>query len=379
VRLQLKGSVVGRDHGDVVVVSSLLERVVLEDAGGELEDLLRLLEEGKRSMARLVDDLVTKRPELSRGDVLTAVESLDELGLLLNADAEDSLSEWQRERHARNLAFFGGYASLSRNASDYQRRLMDGHVVILGVGGLGSVCLMCLAGLGVGRMTLVDGDVVELRNLARQFIYDEHDLGRAKVRSAARWVGALDSSIEVRALEQWIRGPEDVAPLLADVDLVILAANEPADRIGIWVNECCVSAGVPYVVGSGGTGREIVYWSVDPGISPCYECAEHGLRGNTVPGSNAERALVAASTRMSRGIGPGASTLGSLVSLEAMRYLTGFAPPAAAGVYRRLDICTASERTVAWERWPDCPVCTRARRRGWRESSRTAARVAMGV
>lgn len=379
MRVQLKGTLAGRDHGDVVIISSLGERIVLEDASDELETLLRLLDEGGRSEASLIEALTKGRPGVSRLDVVDALAALDEVGLLFDSDAEDCLSEWQRERHARNLAFFSGYASLSRSAADYQRRLVDSHVLLLGVGGLGSMCLMCLTGLGVGRLTLVDHDVVELRNLARQFVYERADIGRPKVERAAAWVSSLDESIEVRALNRRIRGPEDLSPLLVDADLVILAANEPADSIGLWVNERCVSAGVPYVVGGGGNGREVMYWSVDPGVSACSACAEHGLRGSVVLPPAAELTVEAESSFVSRGIGPGAGTLGSLVSLEVMRYLTGFARPAAAGIYRRIDICTAVEQSVVWDRWAECPVCACAPQPTPRTPARTAARVATGV
>jgi molybdopterin-synthase adenylyltransferase len=378
VRPQLKGSLLGRDVDGVVILSEFNERIVLEDESGDLEALLKLLGEGVRSRERVVEKMLGERPAVSEDDVFAALGSLDELGLVFDAEAANPMSGWQRERYFSNLAFFGGFASLSHSAADYQQRLLDAHVVVLGVGGLGSVCLMCMAGLGVGRLTLVDDDAVELRNFVRQFIYRERDIGQPKVERAAAWAQQFDPTVKVHAIKRRISGPEDVAPLLGDADLVIAGVDHPPVSIDLWVNEACVAAGVPYVRG-GCYGREVMYWSVDPGRTPCRACEHHNAETNAELLTPLEGTGAADGMAGNRGVGPVAGMLGSLVALEGMRYLTGIAPPAAAGMYRRVDICTATEETQSWQRWPDCPVCASAPEQPPRQSAYTAARFGLSV
>ena len=96
------------------------------------------------------------------------------------------------ERFARHIVLpeLGGAGQVA---------LSHSHVVLIGCGGIGSPALQYLAGAGVGRLTLVDGDVVDLSNLQRQTIYREADLGRSKAELAAEWAGRFDSALEVRA------------------------------------------------------------------------------------------------------------------------------------------------------------------------------------
>src|SRR5690606_21292839 len=124
------------------------------------------------------------------------------------------------ERHFSNLEFFAAYSGLRRPRTDFLHRLRSAHVLVLGVGGGGSALVMSLAGLGVGRLTLVDRDDLEPRNFARQFLYRHADLGRSKVDRAAEWVREFDPTIEVRTVDRWIGGPADLADLVSGVDAV---------------------------------------------------------------------------------------------------------------------------------------------------------------
>ena len=150
----------------------------------------------------------------------------------------------ERERHFSNLAFFQTFADLRTDAQDILARLRDSHVLLLGVGGLGSNVLQNLAGLGVGRLTLVDRYRVDPRNFARQFVYRARDVGRSKVDRAAEWVAEFDPSIKVDTVETDVAGAADVADLLGSVrpDAVSSGADSPRE-VDLWVNEACVRAG----------------------------------------------------------------------------------------------------------------------------------------
>jgi molybdopterin/thiamine biosynthesis adenylyltransferase len=208
-------------------------------------------------------------------------------------------------------------------------------------------------------VTLVDFDRVELKNLARQFTYTEAHVGKSKVQQVAEWVSAFNSHMDVRAIDRRVATPDDIAPLLVDVDLVVSAIDQP-DDIDLIVNEACMPARVPFIRG-GLAYMQGVYWSVDPGRSACRLCLEtYRARQALGVDSVLQRwPAVLRADRPNRATGPIAQMLGAVVSLEVMRYLTGFTSPVSAGTYQLIDFstdCTISQD--AWPRDPACRLCT---------------------
>src|SRR5579875_3503863 len=321
----LKDAVWERSGPDLNVIADPETELVLGDPDGMTEYLLGLLREGTRDPMTLTSALTARFPQVSGVEVTAALDALDELGLLVDAAAPATLTAVQRERYFSNLAFFTTYATLDRSADSFQRALADAHVVFLGTGGLGSTVIQALTGAGVGRMTLLDNDAVELRNFARQYLYREENIGNPKVKCAKAWVEAFNAAADVRAVDRWISGPDDIADLLTDADLVVSGVDHPVEEIDFWVNQACVRAGVPLVRG-GMLLRRVCYWSVDPGRSGCRACLRRPVGDVADRIYRMRRAL----DPVNRGIGPVASTVGAAVAMEAVRYLTRFAEPIAA-------------------------------------------------
>jgi molybdopterin-synthase adenylyltransferase len=354
---KLKNAVWERAGDDLYVVSEPETQIVLSDPGGQVEHLLGLLRDGTRDEAQLAAALAERGVPATHFEVTAAIAALDELRLLVDA-AATSMSVGEAERYVSNLAFFETFASLERSPASFQMALLDAHVVFLGTGGLGSTVIQALTGAGVGQMTLLDHDVVEQRNFARQYLYRAQDIGLPKVERAAAWVRAYSPATDVRVVSRRIDGPAGVADLLADADLVVAGVDQP-DNVDEWVNEACVAAGAPYVRG-GMFARRLGYFSVDPGRSACVACHQHELAAAAQGPRVTPGRLATGLDRVNRGIGPVASTVGALVAMEALRYLTGFAPPVAAGCQRFVDFTTGDQETRVWTRWPGCPICATA-------------------
>ena len=358
MRPMLKNAAWERSGDDLHLLMGPEEQVVFADTDGMLDHLFTLLRQGSRSVPELQAEMSARWPQVAAEDITEALLVFDGLGLLIDAAEPDLLTDWQRERSFSNLAFFTTYASLTQSAASFQRALADAHVLFLGTGGLGSTAIQALTGAGVGRMTLVDGDRVELRNLARQYLYREEQIGGTKAELAAQWVRAFHSQVDVRAVVRWITGPDDVAGLLDGVDFVVDGADHP-QGIDAWVDQACVAAGVPYVRG-GMSVRRVLYWSVDPGRGPCLSCRRQAAAAAQAGYGVPLRDMALALERTNRGIGPVASLAGALVAIEALRYLTGFAEPIAARSTRSVDLATGQEDVVPWEPWPECAVCPTA-------------------
>jgi molybdopterin/thiamine biosynthesis adenylyltransferase len=368
MRIALKDCAWERVGDTLVVVSDPSRQIELDDPDGHAETLLTVLAKGPWAVAELRDELSRRGVDASVEDVRDALDAFDSLRLLEDpADRSMGAADLD-ERHFSNLAFFGAFATASTSRAAFQRRLRAAHVLLLGTGGLGANVLQSLAGLGVGRLTLLDHDVVEPRNFARQFVYRERDLGRSKVARAAGWVREFDARIDVATVERRVDGPGDVAALLDGVDLVVSGIDRP-DAIDAWVNEACVGALVPWVRG-GMLGTELRYFSVDPGRSACRgPCLATGVaaRDGAEVGQHADAVGVRLSLglpRANRAVGPAAALVGSLVAFEALRYLTGYEPPYAAGATVHVDIAGGcQQRREPWPADPGCGVCGPARAR----------------
>ena len=151
-----------------------------------------------------------------------------------------------------------------------QVALAGAHVALVGLGGIGSPALQYLAGAGVGTLTLIDRDVVDLSNLQRQTIYREADLGRAKADVAAQWVQQFDGALKVRTNTGEVGG-DSAAQDLEGADLVLDGCDNFATRL--IVSDTCTALGIPLTSAAIGRfqGQVANFSGHLPGQS-CYRC-----------------------------------------------------------------------------------------------------------
>lgn len=124
-------------------------------------------------------------------------------------------------------------------------RLKAAHVSLLGLGGLGSPCALGLVDAGVGRLTLLDCDRVELCNLNGQFVYGHADVGRRKTDAASEALRAVNPELEVTAISHRVESPDSLVPIVRDADFVVSVVDRPRRTIRLVVNAALRRAGVP--------------------------------------------------------------------------------------------------------------------------------------
>jgi adenylyltransferase/sulfurtransferase len=149
-----------------------------------------------------------------------------------------------------------------------QKRLKRSHVLIAGIGGLGCVSATYLTAAGVGRITLIDFDVVELSNLNRQVLYWEEDIGEKKVLVAQRKLSRLNSGTEIIPIFAKIT-EANVFSLIDGTEVVLDGLDNFATRL--LVNAACVKHKIPYIHGGVSRFRGLVT-TIIPGKTPCLAC-----------------------------------------------------------------------------------------------------------
>ncbi len=169
----------------------------------------------------------------------------------------------ESERYARQMAFH-------EIGKDGQQRLMRGRLMILGCGGLGAASASILARAGVGFLRLVDRDFLELNNLQRQLLYEEHDVkeGLPKAIAAQRRIEQINSTIQVDAIIA-DANRFNIERLISDVDLVIDATDNFETRF--LLNEACVKHGRPWIYGAAIESYGLTM-TIIPGETACLRC-----------------------------------------------------------------------------------------------------------
>ena len=206
-----------------------------------------------------------------------------------------------------------------------QARLQGAHVVVVGAGGLGSTAIPALAGAGVGRLTILDADVVEESNLHRQPLYIMHDLGQPKAQVAAARVRAINPDCQVQARISRA-GPQDAA-LIASADLILEAADNFATSYAL--SDLCFAAGKPLISASvlgmagfvgGFCGGAPSYRAVFPKPDAAAgTCATAGVLGPAVAVLGAMQAQMALAVLLEMTPSP----LGRMVTLDLQRWHFG--------------------------------------------------------
>lgn len=150
-----------------------------------------------------------------------------------------------------------------------QERLLNSKVLVIGLGGLGCAATPYLASGGVGQLTLVDGDDIDLSNLQRQILFSDADIGSNKATVAARQLRALNPTIEIDAIPQFADAPL-LGTLLSSHDLVLDCTDNLAVRQ--LINQACVLAKKPLVSGAAIRFEGQLCCFTNQGDGPCYQC-----------------------------------------------------------------------------------------------------------
>ncbi|TDE35361.1 ThiF family adenylyltransferase [Nonomuraea mesophila] len=321
----------------------------ITDADGWAWTALTLMN-GTRSPTEIASGLRSRFPVLTGEDAEDIVETLLSSGHVEEADPSpcQELTAQEKDRYSRSREYFRWVDLTPRDHGwEPQVRIKTARVLVLGLGGSGSHAAWALATAGVGRLHLVDPDVVELSNLNRQLLYTEADIGRPKTEVALERLRQTNSGVDVTVEKVMVNRSEQLASLVDGFDVLALCADRPREPHGIqtWANRACAKAGIPWV--SGGYNGPLISVGVFGPGGPCFECVRAGIP----PQPGADYAWPGA-TSASAGLS------GHLVAHDVLAFVTGTmtTPP---GYFHGVTLLDPNGHVYArYASRPHCEVCS---------------------
>jgi sulfur-carrier protein adenylyltransferase/sulfurtransferase len=244
--------------------------------------------------------------------------------------------------NAEEIKRYSRHLIMPEVGMDGQRKIKAGSVLCIGAGGLGSPAAMYLAAAGVGRIGIVDFDVVDYSNLQRQLLHTTNDVGRTKLASAKDKINALNPHVQVETFEEALSS-DNAMRLFKGYDVILDGTDNFPTRY--LVNDACVLMGIPNAYGSifRFEGQASVFGAKD---GPCYRCLYPEPPPPGLVPSCAEGGVL--------GVLPG--IIGVIQATESIKLLTGIGQPLI-GRFLIYDALNMKFRELKLRKDPDCPVC----------------------
>ena len=268
------------------------------------------------------------------GGMNTSLKDGDEIYILPAVAGGSELSSKEIDRYSRQIM-------LEEIGYQGQQRLRAAKVCVVGVGGLGNPITTRLVAMGIGKIRIIDRDVIELSNLHRQTMFDETDVGQVKVEVAAKKLQKLNPDVQIESLPISIN---DYTALDAveGCDLVIDALDSVNARYAL--NKACVEKNIPFVTGAA-VGVSGQAFTILPGKTACYSCMFPALDEDSMPTCSIE------------GVHPSIlSIIGGIEVAEAVKIIIGKTPSLADKILH-VDLENLDFVMTRTFRADECPVC----------------------
>jgi molybdopterin/thiamine biosynthesis adenylyltransferase len=362
-RPRLRDSIIVERDGQELLFIFTASRVVKKFKASDFVMRVLPLLDGSRSVeaigrtaadgaADATDDVRALLEVLEDENILTAVSDLPTAAARVLGPGPAA----RYDRQLRLLQDFCDEGLADTDGTMLQQRLGEATVVIVGIGGAGSLAAHFLAAAGVGTLRICDFDTVEQSNLSRQVLYADRDAAhsRLKTDAAARRLREVNPEVQIDSFNRKIGAAADLTDILPGADLVINTADQPSpNQVGEVVSHACWPT-VPHIMGAGYAYHiGILGTTIIPGRTACWGC----VRAMALADHGRDRAKALIGRRARAGaLGPLAGIVASILAWEAIRVLAGL-PPALANVWAEVDYWPLQIHTRPVVARPACPDC----------------------
>lgn len=268
------------------------------------------------------------------GGMQTSLKDGDEIYILPAVAGGSELSSRDLDRYSRQVM-------LEEIGYEGQLKLKNAKVCVVGIGGLGNPIATRLVAMGIGKLRIVDRDVVELSNLHRQTMFDESDIDQVKVEVATKKLQKMNSDVQIEALAVSVND-YTALDIVDGCDVVIDALDSVNARYSL--NKACIKMNIPFVTGAA-VGVSGQAFTIIPHKTACYHCLFPALDEDSMPTCSTE------------GVHPSIlSIIGGIEVAEAVKIITG-KKPSLANKILYVDLDNLEFNSSTFTKVEECPVC----------------------
>lgn len=306
------------------------------DGLNSIDDIAHHVNISKQEVVRLVNVLSKKRVLITNRQITTFISG----------------------RFETQLNFFAEFETKGLSREMMQVRLNEAHIVIIGLGGIGTWVVQGLALAGVRNFTLIDPDLVEISNLNRQCLFASADIGLPKVKIAKQRLKMIDAEISVHAIIGKVISADDCFKLVNNTNLIINCADEPStDALNRIVTDVGFALDVPHVLCGGYDGHlSFIGPTVIPGKSACWYCYEHALDRQLHRADYHHLTITNAHIK-----GGNMAAISAIAAnyhvLDAIKVITGFSKPTMINKAAELDFRTFEINFRTFRKRGSCRYC----------------------
>ena len=286
----------------------------------------------------------------------TLLDYLRNKGILDNVAPKSDFPKYTEFR--RIIHFLAEYSHSHAHLLQMWNNIRQSTVLVIGLGAVGSWVACNLAQSGVGKLLLMDNDIIEASNLPRQFSYTENTIGQKKIDVLANRLRDFNPEISIlkkdMALTEISLHEFDEIP----ISLIINCADKPTvDATSLWVGEYSMQRGIPHIIGGGyNLHLSLIGQTVLPGRSACMKCFQKTLaEENSIDPRKVKKLSV--KNRKIGSFGPMCSLIASMIGMEAIKVLSKEIQPANLNRRGEFNIYNMDIKYKTYERRDDCEWC----------------------
>jgi len=300
-----------RKNGNDIYVGELPPiAYIIEDSPAYIDQIFNQF--STPTYPKNVYKILSESYDITKDEFYKNINQLQELNILISS------SVYSNDRYSRHALY---YAMEGLNHRDCQYFLKSKTVGLIGMGGVGSCVAMNLVAAGIGHLIITDGDIIELSNLTRQYLYTEKDIGRLKVDVAKERLNAINSDVIIDKIPLYFSDISLVEMVGKNSDFIFLSADKPYS-VHQWLNNACIKHNIPYSNAGYIEGHGVVGPLFVPNITACYECYKD--KGDFYKASDENLYQIELNKNyQAPAYGPLNAIISAIQSNEIIRYLTG--------------------------------------------------------
>lgn len=282
---------------------------------------------------------ITEETKYNKEDIDSTINYLIEEGFILNLDDINNILNDEFYNREKLYFYMLGEKNINLDFSDKR-------ILILGLGGIGSITIQLLARAGFKKFIIVDSDKVEKSNLIRQLSYDLSDIGKLKIDVIEEKLYKISEDIDIKKINKFINNENDIIDEIKISDFVICTIDKPERQIRRIINDVCVKLNVPILFSGFSEHVGMIGPFIVPKKTACLSCIEK--EDNDIPLYNVKTAP---------SYGPLCTLISSIVSDQVINYFIKFKNDSLIGKTMMFNMYTYETEIINWEKNKTCRRC----------------------